>query len=99
MSPLQTYFTGSNNGKHICGCSVNNSCLASPQNNKCNCDTVAHIDHWQIDEGHVTNSTALPMTGFTYGFLQHQAKFSIGPLECFGAKDFGDPRDSCVAMK
>ena len=97
----QTYFTGSNFGEKICGCSENSTCKYSPKEALCNCDHGTHTEEWLEDSGYVTNSSALPIAEFRYGLLmgKSQAKITVGPLECSGETIIGAAGTSCATYK
>jgi hypothetical protein len=97
----QTYFYGANYGEMVCGCDQNNSCTYSPRQEKCNCD-VATTRKWLSDGGHIDNKTALPITGFTYGFLStgSKARVTIGALTCQGQQsDITEHNLSCSMLR
>ena len=83
----------------MCACAANNTCHHSPSTVGCNSDALPQLDEWRYDGGFITNTTALPATGFTYQYLHetHQAKFAFGPLQCWGSK--GISRKECVAIE
>jgi hypothetical protein len=101
----QTYFYGANHGLHVCACSADDTCrTSSPIKNACNCHMPPFLREWQTDAGRITNATALPVTGFRYGFLQaggeSRARVTIGPLECSGEENlFGDPGSGCASLR
>ncbi len=54
-----------------------------------------------MDSGAITNKTALPVTGFTYGYLSasSSARVSFGKLVCSGTGELSDEGTSCSALK
>ena len=98
----ETYFVGQHHGLHICGCGVNQTCSDS-EHEVCNCDA-DQIPELQRDEGIITNSSALPITGFRYGEMKYElqvAQITIGRMQCQSQKKI-EPNhlmDSCANMK
>ena len=75
---------GSPEGKG-CACGVTSSCHTSSA--LCNCDS--NVDTLLKDEGYVTNSTILPITGIKLGDTGDSGEYgyhTIGSLQCFGMK-------------
>ena len=66
-----------------CACGVTSSCHTSSA--LCNCDS--NMSTMQKDEGYVTNSSILPVTGIKLGDTGssgENAYHTIGSLQCFG---------------
>lgn len=101
----QTYLYGSNYGDAVCGCSSNGTCRFSVREASCNCDASPVAPEWLSDGGFITNATALPIRGFSYGYLPSsgggtvKAKVKFGELLCRGEVSFGSPGSSCAALK
>ena len=99
----QVYFSGSHYGSVVCGCFEIGSCRASPLNATCNCDVTPVVHRWLTDSGAITNASALPITGFLYGFLpeggHNRAKITVGRLKCWGEAPSGPPGSSCRALQ
>ena len=98
----ESYFVGAYNGQHICACGVNQNCSDSEHDYVCNCDA-AQIPEFQRDEGIITNSSALPITGFRYGELKYEAQIAqitIGRMKCQGQKQIEPDKlmDSCANL-
>lgn len=90
------YWDGSHHGQHVCQCDGVGNC-ADPRD-KCNCD--ANDSLWDVDEGVLTDTNALPVTGFTFYGLVHQdemAFISFGPLKCSGEPEIS-PGNSCYDL-
>merc|ERR1712142_37906 len=98
----QIYFDGANYGNHMCACDRNNSCFGSETfANKCNCDNTFEHE-WKEDLGYISNKTALPITGFYYGFLIYdvmEAMVEIGRLKCSGQAIYSETPNSCRDLK
>ncbi len=56
---------------------------------------------WMTDSGVITNKTALPITGFSYGYLSRgsRAKVSFGPLRCSGEREEEREGMTCASVK
>ena len=81
----QIFFTGSNEGQHVCQCSETNTCGDSIPDLVCQCDGQDPV--WRIDQGTITAKHLLPITSFAYGPLVYEierANFTIGRLKCSG---------------
>ncbi len=79
----QVYFDGAYYGEHRCACYEDSSCV-DPQDT-CNCDANDFAPY--DDSGTITNSSALPITGFAYYGLdgpEEWATIKFGPLKCSG---------------
>ena len=75
---------GSSEGKG-CACGVTSSCRTNSE--LCNCDS--NVDTVLKDEGYVTNSSILPVTGIKLGDTGSSVEYgyhTIGSLQCFGMK-------------
>ena len=98
----ETYFVGANHGKHICTCGLSQNCSESEHDHICNCDAQLPVD--QFDYGTITNSTALPVTGFKYGnmeFSSQHASIEISRMKCKGTRKIEPEHlmDSCSNLK
>lgn len=98
----QIYFDGANYGNHMCACDNDGSCDGSETfANKCNCDNTFEHE-WKQDLGYISNKTALPITGFNYGFLIYdvmEAMVQIGRLKCSGKAAYSSTPNSCRDLK
>ena len=66
-----------------CACGVTTSCHTSTR--LCNCDS--NVDTLLKDEGYVTNSTILPITGIKLGDTGSSTEYAyhtVGSLQCYG---------------
>ena len=100
---METYYTGSNHGKHLCTCALDNTCSDPEHGETCNCDA-SFIPEAQEDLGLITNGSALPVMGFVYGEMKYESQFSaitIGRLICRGkiAVPVNETTDSCSNLK
>ena len=98
----EIYFEGANHGEHICKCGISQSCYESKQDYVCNCDAQIPIE--QFDHGTISNVTALPITGFKYGYMEfpsQKASIEISRMKCKGAKKIEPDHlmDSCSNLK
>ena len=59
------------------------------------------LRRWLKDGGYITNMTALPITGFQYGYLAESSKAKIlfGPLQCQGQKQINENEMPCATLK
>jgi len=98
---VYNYYTGQNQGSHVCDCTfAEDGCAEEDtKHNRCNCD--ANLPVMLKDTGVITNSTALPITQLFFGGLQYeaqQASFQLGRLKCYGEADV-KTGTSCSALK
>lgn len=78
-----TYIGGGPSHGSGCACGVTGTCYKSTT--KCNCDANVYIG--LKDEGSVTTTADLPLTGIELGDTGNSNEYgyyTIGPLECFG---------------
>lgn len=78
-----SYFGGGPQDGKGCACGITGTCHSNRY--LCNCD--ANTYSVLIDEGDVTNQTALPLTGIKLGDTGSSSEYgyhTVGPLECFG---------------
>ena len=80
-----------------CACGVTASCHTSSK--LCNCDS--NVLTVLQDEGYVTNSSILPVTGIKLGDTgssDEYAYHTVGSLQCYGVKFFSLPL-KCLSFK
>merc|ERR1719341_23125 len=95
------YYTGSNDGTHVCDCHYEaEGCMEEEtKHNTCNCD--ANLPIPSTDTGTITNMTALPVMKLFFGGLTYElqsAAYQLGRLKCYGDKDV-EIATSCAALK
>lgn len=100
---METYFTGSHHGQHICECGLDGTCSDSDHGLQCNCDA-SFIPELQLDSGTIDNVTALPIMGFAYGHMKYESQMAliqIGRLVCEGTKKIpkNEVASSCSNLK
>jgi len=98
---INTYYTGSNYGTHVCDCHYEpEGCIdEQTRGNTCNCDV--HLPVPSTDTGTITNTTALPVMTLFFGGLDYDLQFAayqLGRLKCYGDKDV-EIATSCAALK
>ena len=77
------YLGGGPSSGRGCACAIDKTCHTSSAS--CNCDS--NVSIVLKDEGYVTNSTMLPITGIKLGDTGSSGEYAyhtIGPLQCFG---------------
>jgi len=99
----QYFFDGNQTDQHGCKCKQDNSCKTSFGSEfGCNCNS--RLPEWNVDEGTITATQLLPITGFEYGPQQmeegKEPKITVGPLRCQGQKklDFSDGDINCQTL-
>ena len=66
-----------------CACGITSTC--DTRSKLCNCDS--NVNTILKDEGYVTNSSILPVTGIRLGDTGHSGEYAhhtVGSLQCFG---------------
>jgi len=95
------YFTGNDSSLHACDCHyTEQGCIEEElKQNTCNCD--ANLPAPLIDTGLISNMSALPIMGISFGGLTYeiqQGAYKIGRLSCQGVKPF-EKATSCESLK
>ncbi|CAG0885544.1 unnamed protein product [Darwinula stevensoni] len=95
----QYYWVGSHAAEHVCSCGLSDNCIDDTYS--CNCD--AEAPQWELDDGAITNGTALPITQLRFGGLQfdaQKANHTLGRLVCRGKAASPDsPAESCSSLR
>ena len=84
-SERQNYWGGADPGSKKCACGMHDPPTCKSTAKFCNCDNKARI--WQVDEGYLTDKSALPVTALEFNAKSGRSDFTVGPLECWGGFD------------
>lgn len=84
-SERQNYWGGADPGSKKCACGMYDPPTCKSTAKFCNCDNKARI--WQVDEGYLTDKSALPVTALEFNAKSGRSDFTVGPLECWGGFD------------
>ncbi|CAG0885542.1 unnamed protein product [Darwinula stevensoni] len=98
----QYYWVGSHAGEHLCSCGLTDDSIECIDPDlPCNCDAEAPLE--ELDEGAITNGTALPITQLRFGGLQfdaQKANHTLRGLVCRGkAASPENPAESCSSLR
>ena len=73
------------NGKQICACGMNNSCVRARTSLVCNCDKNGNV--WREDSGLLTDKTHLPVKQLRFGDTENDDEkgyHTLGKFKCYG---------------